>query len=337
MPAPIESQALPKSLRAMISDATAAVESWPVAEPKVDDDGIMEAGKAWAVRLSHGEYDAELYWECTAQDSEEAGNWEDAKAAYQKIVSVAQESFKRGDAYSSLGTLCSILGEFKQALAYFHAASSCEQEQDCKVFYRYWLAQESRHLLRMGRVRAAKKLALRGFATFETGHSDNLNFALLHIVVAACELDQGDVISAERLLSDAWEAMEALRRAFEQSDMDLGSGVHSAYSQWWRQEAKRRHLTGHSESEIEACKNSVDHARNGAVGWNRIGWDIAIVFALESLADACLRNGRLNESSEARAEADRIRDKWHLPAIDKSPSERSSYMSWLWNLFSFGR
>lgn len=66
----IGSQELPNSLREMIADAKAAVERWrdETDEPEGELRDIVEAGKDWAVRLSKGDYDEDLYWGCVAQD-----------------------------------------------------------------------------------------------------------------------------------------------------------------------------------------------------------------------------------------------------------------------------
>jgi tetratricopeptide (TPR) repeat protein len=331
----IDSQELPKNLRSLIADAKAAVERWEddADEPETDDE-ILNASKEWTVRLSQGEYEADLYWKCVAEDCEEAGNWDGAKAAYRKLLSLNPDSFTQAFAYSSLASLCSILGEHKQALVYHHAASASERNKISNILYRRYLVDEASQLLRMGRIRAARRLASRGLATIEIGNEDNLNLVLLKMIVAHCQLKQRESIKAGELLSEAWSILEALRATSEQWGTEIGCGVHSAYSRWWRLEAQRRQFAGQAEAEIEAWQNSLDHVRRGAVGWDRIGWDISIVRALELLADAYERNGRINECVEARTEAGKIRDRWHLPANDKSPIEPSTYLTRIWKLLS---
>lgn len=138
-------------------------------------------------------------------------------------------------------------------------------------------------------------------------------------------------------MSEAWSILEGQRAISEQWGTDLGSGVHSAYSRWWRIEARRRRFSGQAESEIVAWQNSLDQARRGAAGWNRLGWDIAIIRALESLAEANSRNGQQQECVSARTEAATLRNRWHLPANDSSPLERSTFIGRLRTMLSFHR
>src|SRR6266480_8157551 len=83
MPAPLAVEELPKSLQSLIACAKAAVSNWDVNEDA--DDSKMQAGHDWTVRLSRGEYEDYLYWECVAEDCEEAGDWSGAKSAYRRI------------------------------------------------------------------------------------------------------------------------------------------------------------------------------------------------------------------------------------------------------------
>jgi tetratricopeptide (TPR) repeat protein len=318
----------------MIAEAKIAIARWHENADEADEESrdALDTVKEWTIRLSNGEFDETLYWKCAAQDCEEAGDWDGAKAAYQRVIKVNHNSFDQSLGYSSLASLCSILGEDKQALTYYRAASAKELNQVGNIIYRRFLVNKALQLLRMDRIRAARKLATRGLATIETASDDYLNLALLKMVVAQCQLEQRKTVATEDFLTEAWPLLESMREAFEQSGTEFGSGVHSAYCTWWRLEAKRLQITGQKEAELTAWQNSLSHARRGAVGWDRIDWDLAVARTLELLAEAYKRNNRMTESTDALAEAKQIRDRWHLPAIETAPSPKPAYLR-LWQTF----
>ena len=327
------SRELPNSLRNMIAEAKAAVDRWDDNPQDADSelsDGL-DAAKNWTIRLSQGEYEDDLYWECVAEDCEAVGNWDGAKKAYQNVIRVSQKDLKQSSAYSSIGDLCSILGDERQALAHYHNATECDRVQNSDIFYRLRLAQEATQLLRMGRVRAAKKLAIQGLAAFDVNWAGHLGLVRLKIVLAACESEQGRTAHAWELLSNVWTVLESQRAIWEQYCSDIGSGTHSTYSSWWRLEARCRRREGRIEPEIEAWRKSLDHARLAADGWNRVNRDIYVVRALESLADAYFRGARQTECLETRGEDTNLREKWHLPAAG---APRTEGQSWLRRLFT---
>jgi len=320
----------------MIADAKTAVANWheDADEANEQSQDFPDAAKEWILRLSNGEFEEALYWKCAAQDCEEAGDWDSAKAAYQRVINVSQNSFDQSLAYSSLASLCSILGEHEQALAYYRTASARERNQVGNIIYRRYLVNEALQLLRMDRIRAARKVAIRGLATIESASDDFLNLALLKMVLAQCQLEKRKTVATKDLLTEAWPLLESCREAFEQSGTEIGSGVHSAYCTWWRLEAKRLQLIGQTDAELAAWQNSLMHARSSAVGWDRIDSDLAIARTLELLADAYKRNDCMAESADALADAKQIRNRWHLPATETTQAKRPAHLR-LWHaLFS---
>lgn len=186
----------------------------------------------------------------------------------------------------------------------------------------------------MGRVRAAKRLASRGLATLDAESFDYLNLARLKVIVAACEFEQREFVKARESLSEAWSVLEGLRANNEQLGTGLGSGIHATYSRWWRLEAMRHQLEGRKDSEIEAWQNCADHAKHAAAGWNRLHRAILVMRALDSLAEAYSRNGRVNECNETREAAEKLRDKWNLPVTSESSVEMPSFFSRLLRFFA---
>jgi hypothetical protein len=78
---------LPASLQSRISEAKAAVETW---QDEDEPDEILDGVRDYFVRLSRGEYDEPLYWECVAEDCEAAGDLMGAIAAYRKMAEVGK-------------------------------------------------------------------------------------------------------------------------------------------------------------------------------------------------------------------------------------------------------
>jgi hypothetical protein len=72
---------MPQSLQRMIADAGQQVERWVDVSDDNVDDTVVAATRDWAVRLSRGEYDEDLYWECVAEDCERAGDFSDGGCA----------------------------------------------------------------------------------------------------------------------------------------------------------------------------------------------------------------------------------------------------------------
>ena len=93
---------LPKSLQSMIADCQRAIANWDS-----DDDGddpVVQSSRDWLEKLSRGEYEDQLYWECTAEDCEEAGDWKGALSAYRKIIDLPNpRCLDIPKAYSAIG------------------------------------------------------------------------------------------------------------------------------------------------------------------------------------------------------------------------------------------
>lgn len=153
-----------------------------------------------------------------------------------------------------------------------------------------------------------------GLASFTEEDIDSLNYANLKILEAACYLKRRSPALAVSSLDEAWNYLEAISQIGRDVGLDdEGSGIHSAYAAWWRMEAKRRRLAGEGETEIEALEQGLSRTRRGAAGWQRIGWDAAIMRALNALADALERRSQITEANQARTEAEEIRRQWRLP------------------------
>lgn len=111
---------LPKSLQAMIADAKTAIANW---DPNEDaDDHILQGVRDWTLRLSQGEYDDNMYWECVAEDCEENGDWEGAITAYRRILDPQPSGFDHWKACLDIAFIYNLLGDSKAALRYYQRA-----------------------------------------------------------------------------------------------------------------------------------------------------------------------------------------------------------------------
>jgi tetratricopeptide (TPR) repeat protein len=331
---------LPRSLQELIADARQSLERWE-SEPEAEPDEILDGVKEWTARLARGEYEQDLYWECVAEDCERAGDFHGAIVAYEKIVRMAgQGGVRRMQALSGLARLHELLGDDRRSLKCLRAAvrgAKADDETGSGIFLRHSLYAEARHQVRRRRVRASRRLIARGFATFKEGHQDHLGYAKLQIASAECDVAAGNVAGADEELRPAWEALEQLAEWTRPLDEETGpaSGVEAGFAEWWSVEARRRRLGGDPSAEADAWQKAVEHLRRGGKGWDNLSWNVAVARTLEKLADACARHGRTEAAGEARAEADAIRVRWHLPA-DMTPDERSAGRWSLGRLFRRG-
>lgn len=327
----------------MIDDARRAVERW-------DDDyrdaykdagdcaDYLDASKDWTVRLSRGEYDQRMYWQCVAEDCEAEGNWNGAKSAYSRLIELEADSQQHGflSAHSDLAGLHSLLGEQAAALNHARRATAIEERNSVtRIAYRCAVVHEAWLLLRAGRIRAARRLIKRGLASFEEDCPDGLGYAKLAIAWAACDVAARRADAADEWLQSAWCYLEAVRESLTIDGFgDTASGLQGAYRTWWCVEANRRRLIGDGPGEIDARKQSVACARRAATGWNRVGWDASVMRALRSLASAQYRQGQIEEAAKTQEEAESIRLRWRLP-IDETPDladDRKQSSSWFGSL-----
>jgi tetratricopeptide (TPR) repeat protein len=287
----------------------------------------MLSMKQWTERLSRGEYDEHLYWECFAEDCELAGDWDAAQDAYRRVLDLPHvDDIYVMQAHGRLGGLHALWGDDARALPHFHAATQRMRRDAGGILYRHCASAEAALLLRMGRIRRARRLLDRAFASFEPEHGDILSYARLHALRADCRLELGDVAAAQADLDIARCALTRLSELHGDAAADgEGSGVHAAYSHWWHVEAKRRRHIEAGESELEAWEHSVDRARRAAVGWHSVHWDASILKALVRLAAAYDRHARSTDAAHARAQADALRCQWRLPhraVAEPSPRRR---------------
>ncbi len=115
----------------------------------------MQLVRDWTLRLSRGEYEDHLYWECVAEDCEEAGDWAKALSAYSAILNLPKlDSLDYARACSAIGAIHSLLGDDLAVSASYRLASA-KSEDDVRVLWRHFIANEVWHLSRMGHVRRA--------------------------------------------------------------------------------------------------------------------------------------------------------------------------------------
>ena len=313
MPHALAISELPPSLHEMIADARNTIEQWERNEqglPKFDDE-LWHTVYDSLLHLSRGEYKTHTYWECVAEDAELAGDWSRAKFAYRKILSTQEAHLWWGRSHRGLATLSSLLGAPKKALKHLHAAAQHERGAAGNILYRVSIAREAWCLLKLGRVRSAESALRRGMSTFKPGHSDYINYATLHIVSAACQVTRHSLASAEDLLKIAHGALDIL--VPQDDKAQAGSGSLSACAWWWKVEADRCRDAHLLDQELAALTQRLDFARLSTNGWTRLDLDAGVMQAWDAVADAYDRHGRGVEAAEARTEARRIREQWHLP------------------------
>ena len=333
---------LPRALQSLIADAQ-RVRAQPETHDADDlDDEFSEsllAADKFVDELSRGEYSQELYWECVATDCEEEGDWERAKAAYQKVVDlVADSGFDRWKAYDDLARLHALLGEDGLALQDFHAASCALKGEPADVLYRFALLKEAWHLVAMERFSSALALARKGHSTKSRDSDDPMDDAALPTVIAACYLAQGRTNKARKFLRRAWQRLESLRAELEAVyGIEDATCVHSAYGTWWSVQAEYLRVQEDHGAELSALENSLAQARLVARHWDEACpyRSAAVMRLLLVIADALERSQRGDEASAYVAEADEIFHRRRLPSsarrsVSLLPSRSGSRKPRLW-------
>jgi tetratricopeptide (TPR) repeat protein len=324
MPNSAATAELPKALQSMIADAKKAVDSW---QPNDDgDDPGMRAAYDWTLRLSRGEYDDRQYWECAAQDCEEAGDWLGAIAAYRKIVEIPKLfSLYLTKAHTSIGMVQCLLGDDRAALKSYRTAVSSVKD-DVSVLQRTFIGNEIAQLLRMGQIRRARKLVQRGIASHSDESAGHFGMAMLLIRSAKCDLADGKLIEARQSLDCASQWLDAILQWFRSvsEDLEIPPGIRSAQVVWWFTEAERRRLAGEGESEIGALQRAIEEARLcfDACGWQVVWDDLRLMYVLDEIADAYDRHGKTAEANTARVEANEIFNRRHFPESAKRRERR---------------
>lgn len=320
MTATIPSPELPKGLQAMIADAQVAIANWDADEDANDPDFqfVGQFMRDWTLRLSQGQYDDELYWECVADDLEEAGDWRGAVSAYRRILDLPSASLtEHCKAHASIAAIQRMLGEDNAALESFRNATRKAREFHLLLWRRY-VRSEISQLLRMGFVRRARSLVRKGFAAHEPETNDHLGIAQLLILSAQCDLARGRPAEAAKSSQLAWDWLDVLVQdvlSVREDGLRDASGVHRTYANWWCTEAKRHRLAGEGASEIDALSNAIERAR---LCFDRDGWrahwdDLALMHILLQIADAYDRHGQKANAEVARTEAEEIRARRKFP------------------------
>jgi hypothetical protein len=320
MISPPKNVELPKSLQACIRDAKAAIAEWDSSEDDEDPE-FDRVIRDWIERLSRGEYEDYLFWECVAEDCEEAGDWEAAKAAYSNILD--GPGIHHWKALCSLGFLQQMLGEHDAALKSFALAARSELPKG-SVLWRHSIVKQAWQLLLMGRTRQAQRLAKSGISTLHSCPGDYLGQVKLYIVAASGHLAVNKQDAAQKALSQAWQLLESLRATLEAHDqMKDALGVHATYAFWWRVKARQRWVSAESDQELAALDRAVEKVRfcAGPYGWPRWDFDLELMRSLGELAAAYERQGRTQDAAATSAEAEAIRSRRHFP--------ETAYVRWL--------
>jgi tetratricopeptide (TPR) repeat protein len=312
---------LPKSLQQMIADCRNAVANW---DPKEDaDDPFLKSAHDWTLRLSRGEYEAHVYWECVADDCEEVGDWEGALSAYRRILDISDQlGTTHSKTFSAIAAIQRLCGDDEAALRSYRSASA-EVAKHSRVMGRARCINEASQLIRLGRIRRARKLIRRALTSRQGEFVDHLGTARLLIALAKCELACDKLVDAAQSLQIAWEWLDALVQSYADGaeSMRQAAGIHLAYATWWSTEAKRRRIAREGDAEIEALRNAIEKVRLcfSPCGWQAPWHDLTLMNLLLQLADAYDRHGMSADSAVSRDESESIFAKRRFPESARWP------------------
>lgn len=310
---------LPKSLQAMILDAQAALSKPKLAEEADGEyESIWRSVDEWNERLARGEYEQALYWQCAAEDCEEAGDWNGAIEAHRQILELSDTSdVEQSRAYSQIAAVQRVLGDDEDALESYHLASMLARPLS-DVLCRHYSCNEAKHLCRMGRADEARQLIEETLAAHGEALSvDHLGMGRLLTVLACCELANAELQSAQESLDVAWQWLEALRQPYEEvGSMNDAVGLIAAFAAWWQVSAGLSELNNDDDAAIEALCKARDLATQCAEhsGWSRYDFDHYQMQVLRELAAASSKADRFEQASEAMQKANAIRVRRKFPS-----------------------
>ena len=315
----------------MIEEAKTVVARWSDNVPGNDPD--IQAGCDWMLRLSRGECEQHNYWECIAEDSEEAGDWPRAIEAYRKILDLSDlDSLKNSMANSAIAAIQRLLGNDRAALASYEAATAIFLRSDSRVLWRHRLVNQVFQLIRMGHVGRARILIRRGLKTDEAEFVDHLGVARLQIASARYELAVQQCDRAAQSLRLAWDGLDAFAR-FHGDDNEWvrqATGIQFAHATWWRTEALRRRMVGDAGGEIEAFQQAVEKTRLcfDPGGWHRPWHELALMRLLLRIADAYERASKPTDAAASNAEADEIFIRRKFPEPARLVQRDNNHSTW---------
>ncbi|MFO0790144.1 MAG: hypothetical protein U0805_11875 [Pirellulales bacterium] len=313
---------LPKSLQSMIADAQQAIADW---DPEEDSDSdTLQFVRESTLRLSRGEYEERLYWECLAEDLEEAGDWRGALASYERILKLpGLDSIYAAQACSAVALIQRLFGEYEAELASRRLATE-KSDDGSRILTRHYIANEAAALQRLGFTRQARRLVHRTLAWRQSEGEivDYLGIARLLIVSARCDLARKKPASAAESLQAAWAWLEALVQEYAGEHKDLlrsASGIHLAHVWWWHTEANRRRLAGEGDTEIAALEQAIEKARLcfDPDGWRAHWDDLTLMQLLLQMSEAYGRHNRPTEATAFRSEAEEIFKRRRFPEATK--------------------
>jgi hypothetical protein len=156
--------ALPRSLRALMQEASLALErnrKTPVSAEEfsllTNADLERRNDDSWLRELSRGEYSQALYWRCVAEDCEEDCDWEGAIGAYLEIVSDPEnQAVEKLGAHSHLAGLLSLLGRFDEALGHAFADTDAASSLGSELSQQLSLKRDAWLLVELGRIDEAQ-------------------------------------------------------------------------------------------------------------------------------------------------------------------------------------
>ena len=330
---------LPKSLRQMIADCQNAIANWDSENVNEDSDSkaLLDSTRDWTLRLSRGEFEQDLYWECVADDCEEAGDWAGALSAYQQILSLPDElGLTHSKALTGIALLQRLQGHDGAALKFYHLATAKSTKLG-GAMAKVHLVSEALQLLRMGHIRRARRLIRQGRTEVPCEIVDHLGTAQLLIASAKCDLADNKTATANQSLRNAWEWLDALVQSYagDEDFLRQAAGIHLAFATWWSTEARRRKIAREELSETVALENAIEKVRLcfTPCGYQRPCYDLRLMNLLLQLADAYERVSLMADAAMPRKEAEAIFITRRFPESAKWPR----YDDWRPARFSFLR
>lgn len=251
-----------------------------------------------------------------AHRREGVGDWEGAELLYQEALSLAEAQDHIGSifaAHHDLSRFYTFLGRdhaaLEQALRAIAVAHRSKMGPTMSALLLLELIRRAECELRVGDVSAARRTILEMLEQVQDRPTFMSHKAYGLVVLARCELENGQTFEAEQHLEVAWHLLAPLAPAL------IFASVHIALANWWETRAQVRKMRGDTSGAVAASREAVDCSRHVASlpqldGPYKFKW---LSDALCNLGHALSEAGETVLAVEALAESNGIRQAIGLP------------------------
>lgn len=269
-------------------------------------EALLQEMMTWVAADAEAHPSRDLMLKTEAQAHEDRADWAAAEACYREALQLAMVENNAAQQYSNhdkLAKLYALLDDPEQAEKEAEAALAASRRAGIDAVVGMALTAWAQHRLRAGDIERAREAAEELMELTDEEPLLALQRARAFILIASCDLADGELRGAERSLEKAWPILEP------QADALWMAGVQFALALWWEATARLRELSGDLAGSLEALARGLEHRRHVAEA-PQLGGPYkfnSLARALAQYSATLIRAGRTEDGEHAQAESDAIR------------------------------